>query len=138
MKPHAHMLCFAIKIAEQHISGRKQQRNEAVKFLAETAVKHSPQQGLMQSTAATSADMKDISKDSGYEMKPRETKKNRITNSNYHSEPTRFRLAVFNMPFKILLTFSLFEDIIISYKVYKYRKQYIRRRKPNDIYRICN
>ena len=92
----------------------------------------------MQSTAATSADMKDISKDSGYEMKPEETKKNQITNKFYISEPTRFRLAVFNMPFKILLTFSLLKDIIISYKAYKYRKQYIGRRKPNDIYRICN
>ena len=93
LKPHAHMLCFAIQIAEQHITGRKQQRNEAVKFLAETAVKHSPQQGLMQSTAATSADMKDISKDSGYEMKPEETKKNQITNKFYFSEPKSYRLA---------------------------------------------
>lgn len=134
MKLHAHMRCFAIRIAEQHITGRKQQRNEAVKFLVETAVKHLPQQGLMQSTAATSADMKDISKDSGYEMKPEETKKNQITNKFYFSEPTRFRLAVFNMPFKILLTFSLLKDIIISYKVCKYREQYIRRREPNDIY----
>ena len=138
MKPHAHMHCFAIRIAEQSITGRNPQKNEAVKFLAEIAVKLSQQQGLTQSTVVTSAAMKVCSKVSGYEMKPEEIKKNRITNKNYHSEPTRFRLAVFNMPFKILLTFSLFEDIIISYKAYKYRKQYIRRRKPNDIYRICN
>ena len=69
---------------------------------------------------------------------PEEIKKNRITNNNYHSEPKLYRLAEFNMPFKILLTFPLLKDIIISYKVCKYREQYIRRRKPNDIYRICN
>lgn len=138
MKAHARMRCFAIRNAEQSITVRKLQKNEAVKFLAEIAVKFSQQQGLMQSTVVTSADTKVCSKVSEYEMKPEEIKKNRITNKNYHSEPTRFRLAVFNMPFKILLTFSLFEDIIISYKVYKYRKQYIRRRKSNDIYRIYN
>ena len=138
MKLHAHMRCFAIRIAEQSITDRKPQKNEAVKFLAEIAVKLSRQQGLMQNTVVTSADMKVCSKVSGYEMKPEETKKYQITNKFYFSEPTRFRLAVFNMPFKILLTFSLLEDIIISYKAYKYRKQYIRRRKPNDIYRICN
>lgn len=92
----------------------------------------------MQSTAATSADMKVCSRVSGYAMKPEEIKKNRITNNNYHSEPKLYRLAEFNMPFKRLLTFPLLKDIIISYKAYKYRKQYIRKRKPNDIYRICN
>ena len=134
MRLNAQTLCFAVLNAEQSITGRKRQRNEAVKFLAETAVKHLLQQGLMQSTAATIADMKVCSRVSGYEMKPEEIKKNRITNNNYHSEPKLYRLAEFNMPFKILLTFPLLKDIIISYKVCKYREQYIRRRKPNDIY----
>ena len=93
MKPHARIHCFAIRIAEQSITGRKPQKNEAVKFLVETVVKHLLQQGLMQSTAATSADMKDISKDSGYEMKLEETKKNQITNKFYFSEPKSYRLA---------------------------------------------